>query len=106
MSGNAINQSGGGIANAGTMSITGSTISGNTVEVSGYNTVGGGGIDNGGTLSITTSSISGNTTYGVGGGILNAGTLSISISTISENWAHGGRGFGKPRHSFDFRRDD
>ncbi len=69
---------GGGIDNSGTLTITNSTISGNTA---GW----GGGIDNSGTLTITNSTISGNTADWRGGGIENGGTLTITNSTISGN---------------------
>jgi hypothetical protein len=81
---------GGGIYNIGTLTINGSTISGNRVngfvEVLGL----GGGICNGGRLTINTTTISGNTItkLGLGAGIYNfGGTLTINRSTISENTA-------------------
>ncbi len=77
--------SGGGIFNAGgTVSVTNSTLSGNTA------TGGGGGISNsGGTVSVTNSTLSGNTaSNSSGGGILNLlGTVSLSNSTLSGNTA-------------------
>ena len=81
--------SGGGIENAGTLTITSSTISGNASS-------NGGGIRNGGTLTITTTTISGNTSVnGEGGGIFGsqASTLTITSSTISGN-ASGNDGGG------------
>ena len=64
---------GGGITNAGgTLTMTGSTVTGNHAPV-----FGGGGIQNGGlrnlpgTVTVTDSTVSGNTTGGDGGGILN-----------------------------------
>ena len=87
--GNASNHEGGGIYNGdnGTLSITNSTISGNTSYL-------GGGIYNGdkGTLSITNSTISGNTAEGEGGGICNDGMLTITNSTISGNITDWGGG--------------
>ncbi|WP_430014925.1 Calx-beta domain-containing protein [Microcystis protocystis FBCC-A270] len=78
---------GGGIYNAhGKLTLTNSTISGNTA---GW---GGGGIFSDGTLTITNSTISGNTANGGGGGIFNIGTLTITNSTISGNTANGGGG--------------
>ncbi|MBO7726741.1 MAG: hypothetical protein J6S40_09790, partial [Thermoguttaceae bacterium] len=72
---------GGGIFNeSGTLTITNSTISGNTA---GW----GGGIYNYGTLTIMNSTISGNTASYYGGGIFNRGTLTITNSTISGNTA-------------------
>ena len=106
--------SGGGINNAGNLTIASSTISGNTTPdglkapLGGNGGAGGGGvggINNSGTLSIAASTISGNATGGGGqgglgglggtggsggngggvGGIVNTGSLSISTSTISGN---------------------
>ncbi len=80
---------GGGIYNNGTLNITGSTLSGNTVSgsVEGY----GGGIYNFGTLNVTSSTLSGNTAsgrvIGFGGGIYNNGTLNVTGSTLSGNTA-------------------
>jgi len=84
--GNSSGSDGGGINNAGTLTISNSTISGNTSRVAG-------GISNGGTLSISSSTISGNTSH-VAGGIVNGGTLTISNSTISGNSSSGGPGGG------------
>ncbi|MFM2197656.1 MAG: hypothetical protein RLZZ505_1088 [Verrucomicrobiota bacterium] len=70
---------GGGIYNAGTLAITSSTLSGNLGSLRG------GGIDNAGTLAITSSTLSGNDANGNGGGIYNAGTLAITSSTLSGN---------------------
>ncbi len=94
ISGNSIGTPGGGLFNdmAGKLTISGCTISGNSAN-------GGGGIDNQGSMTITTSTIEGNsasTVYsggaliaGGGGGIDNQGTLTISDSTISSNVASG-----------------
>ena len=74
--------SGGGIFNSGTLTVTNSTISGNTTFI------GGGGIDNEGMLTVTNSTLSGNSTSfggGSGGGIDNAGTLTVTNSTLSGN---------------------
>ena len=81
---------GGGIYNqSGTLTLTNSTISGNKAHTDDIYTVGsGGGIYNGGTLTITNSTISGNTADG-GGGISNWGTLTLTNSTISGNTASG-----------------
>src|SRR5580700_1119605 len=72
---------GGGIANAGTLSVEDSTISANTATNGG-----GGGVANTGTLSVEDSIFSGNSAGG-GGGIYNTGTLSVEDSTISANTA-------------------
>ncbi|MHC4676186.1 MAG: choice-of-anchor Q domain-containing protein [Planctomycetota bacterium] len=72
---------GGGIYNAGTVTITNSSITGNTIGESN-----GGGIYNDGTLTISDTTISGNqVTTNYGGGIYNYGDLTITGSTISGN---------------------
>jgi len=75
------NNSGTGIYNRGTLTITNSTIFGN----SGF--VGGGIYNSYGTLTITDSTIFGNSSDFSGGGINNYGPLSITGSTISDNSA-------------------
>jgi hypothetical protein len=74
---------GGGIFNAGTLTITASTDRNN----SGFN---GGGILNGGTLTVTDSTLSGNSANG-GGGIFNlsGGRATVTNSTLSGNSARG-----------------
>ncbi len=77
---------GGGIYNASSLTISQSTISGNTAENDG------GGIFNtaAGTATIQNSTISGNKADDAGGGIFNAGTggvTNISYSTIASNTA-------------------
>ena len=83
--GNISESRGGGILNSGTVTITNSTISGNSNSGGGGN---GGGIlnSNGGTVTITNSTISGNSASD-GGGISNdnGGTVTITNSTISGN---------------------
>jgi hypothetical protein len=82
---------GGGISNGGTLTLTNSTISGNTAEF-------GGGINNDGTMTLTNSTISGNSAENGtpfdadGGGIINDGTLTVTNSTISGNFADYGAG--------------
>src|SRR5205823_192585 len=71
---------GGGIANYGTLTVTSSTLSGNSA--SSYN---GGGIANYGTLTVTSSTLSGNSAS-YGGGIANNTTLTLNISTLSGNY--------------------
>jgi hypothetical protein len=71
---------GGGIANAGTLTVTDCTIRGNSAANFG------GGINNLGTLTVVNSTISGNSSS-VGGGIENGGTLTVTNSTISGNSA-------------------
>jgi len=82
---------GGGVSNSGILTVTYSTISGNSAG-------NGGGIFNnfGATLTITNSTISGNSATGTGGGggIINheGGTLTITKSTISGNRSSYGGG--------------
>ncbi len=84
ISDNTVGNDGGGIYNTATatLTVTNSTISGNTAG-SGP----GGGIENAGTLTVTNSTISGNTTTNNGGGISNTGTLTVTDSTLSGNTA-------------------
>jgi hypothetical protein len=92
---------GGGIYNAGTLTITDSTFSGNAASNTRYSDGFGGGIGNVGTLTVTSCAFSKNTAMGLntilpggvggagGGGIFNAskGTLTITASTLSDNSA-------------------
>ena len=84
---NGVSASGGGINNAGTLTVTNSTFSSNSVNVQG------GGIFNGGTLTVTNSTFSGNSAAN-GGGICNdAGrTVTVANSTLSGNSARVGGG--------------
>jgi hypothetical protein len=82
-------ESGGGIDNSGTLTVSNSTISGN------HATLQGGGIYNEGTLTLSNSTVSGNAAsigsgISKGGGIYNSGTLTVSSSTIVDNWAISG----------------
>ena len=86
ITGNSAN-SGGGIFNFGTASVTNSTFSGN-------NSPYGGGIGNSGTLTVTDSTLSGNSAGYLGGGIINSGTVTITNSTLSGNSAQFGYGGG------------
>jgi predicted outer membrane repeat protein len=72
---------GGGIYNSGTLTISNSTLSGNSADTRG------GGIYNAGTLTINTSSVSGNSSGFHGGGIFSDGKLTINRSTFSGNSA-------------------
>ena len=83
---------GGGISNVATMTLNHSTISGNTAAAGGF--IGGGGIFNNGTLTLSNSTVSGNMTTLEGGGINNnaGGTLMLSNSTVSGNTAGSGGG--------------
>jgi hypothetical protein len=75
-------QFGGGISNAGTLTVSGCTLSGNSATD-------GGGIYNYGTAMITNSALFGNGNYSAayGGGIYNGpnGTLTVSGCTVSNN---------------------
>ncbi len=80
------------IVNEGRLTLSNSTVSGNTVTGPGV----GGGINNSGTLTLSNSTVSGNTATGLGcgnpnsgGGINNSGTLTLSNSTVSGNTATG-----------------
>jgi hypothetical protein len=85
---------GGGIFNAGTLNLMGSTVSGNTAKG------GGGGIYTGvgSTLNVTNSTINGNSNQDAGtggGGLSSEGTTTITNSTISTNsTGAGGQGGG------------
>jgi hypothetical protein len=90
LSGNAAEDVGGAISNAGTLTVTNSTFSGNSTS----GPYGGGGIYNGGTVTITNSTLSGNSAIGnrPGGAMSNAGTVTITNSTLSGNSAFSGGG--------------
>ena len=75
----------GGIWNAGILTLTNTTISGNNGEF-------GGGLFNDGTLTLANSIVSGNTGGPVGGGIRNQSTLNLFNSTVSNNEATFGGG--------------
>jgi uncharacterized protein (TIGR03437 family) len=93
ISGNTTDNSGGGIGNFGVLTVTSSTISGNTAN--GF--FGGGSISNGGTLTVTSSTISGNSAPNgdnKGGGILTFGAATITNCTITNNAAAGAASAG------------
>ena len=69
-------ESGGGIDNNGTLTVSKATISANAARD-------GGGINNNGTLTVNHSSILGNQATGLGGGINSSGRLTVNHSTIS-----------------------
>jgi hypothetical protein len=71
---------GGGVANyGGSLTLTNSTVSGNSA-------VCGGGVYNTSSLTLTNSTVSGNSAF-CGGGVYNTGSLTLSNSTISGNSA-------------------
>lgn len=76
---------GGGIFNAGTLTVTNSTFSANRGAW-------GGGIYNLDTLTVTNSTFAGNSATYEGGGIDNGGTLTVTNSTLSANSAPSGGG--------------
>ena len=86
ITGNTTSQSGGGVCNAGTMTISGGSITGNTAV--GYH---GGGVYNSGTMNLKGGSITGNEAQGglgsgQGGGILNNGNLYVEgVPVVSGN---------------------
>ncbi len=79
-----ITGAGGGIYNAGTLTVTNSTLSANSASY-------GGGIYNARTLTVTNSTLSANIAS-YGGGIYNDGSLTIANSTLSSNSAGGSGG--------------
>jgi hypothetical protein len=89
--GNVVDGNGGGIENFGTLTLTGSALSGNSAS-------GGGGIENDGTLTLTDCTLSGNSADssfpGGGGGIENenCGTVTVVGGAVSENSAGTGGG--------------
>jgi hypothetical protein len=92
---------GGGIYNSGTLIVSDSTLSGNTVSNTCYNICPafGGGIYNIGALTINKTTLSENLAsatdrHSAGGGIFNGGTLAINNSTLTGNSAVGHAGGG------------
>lgn len=80
---------GGGIDNQGTLTVSASTLSGNSA---GHGK--GGAIYNAGSLTVSFTTLSGNGVAGNGGGISNDGTLTVNNSSISGNTASQGLGSG------------
>jgi CSLREA domain-containing protein len=80
--------SGGGIDNAGTLTVSNTTISGNTAEISG----GGMSNESTGLLLLNESTVVANTAGMNGGGVNNSGTLNVTSATISDNTASGSGG--------------
>jgi hypothetical protein len=94
---------GGGILNAGTLTLGNATLSGNLVHGGGGDLDFGGGIYNSGTLTVQNSTVTGNEAQGVppgdfgfesgyGGGIFNRGALTVTNSTVWANTASVGGG--------------
>jgi predicted outer membrane repeat protein len=82
---------GGGIYNAGTLTVADCALNGNSTPfVIGGGS--GGGIYNVGVLTVIDSTFSGNVAGGGGGGIFSEGTLTVADSTFSNNVAIGGGG--------------
>jgi hypothetical protein len=82
---------GGGIYNAGTLTVSGCTLSGNSASTDGVTH--GGGIYNVGTLTVSGCTLSGNSALGFGGGICSyRGTLTVSGCTLTGNSADRGGG--------------
>src|SRR5208337_945352 len=84
-----ISGGGGGIYNAGALTVTNSTFTNNSAPLGN-----GGGIDNFGTLTVTGSTFTGNSANGGGwgGGILNAAAMTVTDSTFTSNSAGWGGG--------------
>jgi DNA-binding beta-propeller fold protein YncE len=82
---------GGGIINAGTLTLRDSIVRDNAANGS---NVAGGGITNNGTLTLQNSSVIGNTTTGQAGGIYNSSgrMLTMSNSSITDNISNGNAG--------------
>jgi hypothetical protein len=80
ISGNTANITGGGIFNSGDLTLINTTVTANTAAI------GAGGIDNTGTATLANSTIS-NNSGGAGGGIENPGTMTLKDTTVSGNTA-------------------
>jgi hypothetical protein len=79
--------SGGGIDNAGSMTLTDVTLSDNSAPAGN-----GGGINNGGSMTMTDVSLSDNSAPGGGGGINNSGSMTLTDVTLSGNAGEFGGG--------------
>jgi predicted outer membrane repeat protein len=78
---------GGGLFNAGALTLSHSAISGNQAAT-------GGGIDNVGTFALDQTPVTDNTATTKGGGIANSGTMTISFATLGNNQANGAAALG------------
>jgi hypothetical protein len=78
--GSIVSSYGGGLYNAGKLTLTNSTVSGNAAFA-------GGGLFNNSnsTLTLTNSTVSGNAAKGDGGGLVSAGTLTLANSIVANN---------------------
>ncbi|HEY1976348.1 MAG TPA: choice-of-anchor Q domain-containing protein [Candidatus Baltobacteraceae bacterium] len=81
---------GGGIGNAGGLTLDASTVSGNSITVSGAGPTGGGGVFSTAPFTLTDSTISGNKVLGSateagGGGLFSSASITATNSTISNN---------------------
>ncbi|MEK6238028.1 MAG: hypothetical protein N2C14_25220, partial [Planctomycetales bacterium] len=83
LTGGFVSGNGGAIFNAENLTLSNSTITGNTAG-----NWGGGVLNDSGTLTITESTISGNSANVLGGGVFNRSMLTITGSTVSGNDAH------------------
>lgn len=77
--GSALDLTGGGVLNEGTLGLV------DVVVADNHAPEGGGGITNTGTLSLTNAVVEDNTTVTIGGGIRSGGTLSVGDSVIRDN---------------------
>jgi hypothetical protein len=89
---------GGGIRNAGTLTLINVTVSDNrssSFQLLGLQNMTGGGILNNGTMTLTNCTISSNTAnFGRGGGIANTGTMTLTGVTLNANTANDFQGGG------------
>ncbi len=95
ITGNTASAEGGGLWNSasGTLTVDKSTLSGNTATGAAADHGGGGLYNDGGVLNVSNSTISGNSAQATGGGVLSvAGTTTIINATIYENSAASGAG--------------
>jgi len=94
----AAREDGGGIDNAGTLTLTDCEVSNNAGRQ-------GGGISNDGTLTLSKTTVSSNSAQGDGGGIWNGGMLTLVDSTVADNTAeHSGGGIENNSGSVELRR--
>ena len=106
ISGNSAWHTGGGVYNSGTLNIADCTLAGNSSGDYGggiYNDAGSM-TSTAGTVTITDSTLSDNSASDNGGGIFNQGTLTITNSTLSGNSAEWGGGIYNNRHDDDHRQ--